>query len=236
MRGEGQVGVAGRIRVAHLDALGLRARRVHRDAAGRRAVAARVGQVDRRLEARHEPLVGVRRRVRERRERPRVLQDAADVAQAQLREAGVAVAREQRLAVLPDRLVAVHARAVVVEERLRHEGRRHAVAPRHVLHHVLVVAAACRPCCTSVSKRMSISPWPRGRHLVVLRLDARCRASASRAPSRCGGPGACPSAAPGSSPPCGAACRRGWLRPRRRPSSTAPRASRCGRSPRSRRC
>ena len=54
----------------------------HRDADRRRAVAARVGEVDRRLEARHETAVAVRRRVRERGERLGVLDDAADVAEA----------------------------------------------------------------------------------------------------------------------------------------------------------
>jgi hypothetical protein len=44
-----------------------------------------------------------------------VLDDAADVVQAGFRQAGILVAGEQRLAVLPDRLVHVHARAVVAK-------------------------------------------------------------------------------------------------------------------------
>ena len=38
----------------------------------------------------------------------------------------------------PDRLMHVHARAVVAEHRLRHEGRRLAVNMRHVVDHVFV--------------------------------------------------------------------------------------------------
>ena len=59
-----------------------------------------------------------------------VLDDAADVVQRELRQAGVAVAGEQVLAVLPDRLVHVHARAVVADDRLGHEGRGLAVGVR----------------------------------------------------------------------------------------------------------
>src|SRR3990172_5284532 len=82
------------------------------------------GKVGGRLVARHEPPVRVRGGVREGRERRRVLQDSADVPQPEVREPRVPVAGEERLAALPDRLVAVHARAVVLEDRLGHEGRR----------------------------------------------------------------------------------------------------------------
>jgi hypothetical protein len=51
------------------------------------------------------------------------LQQAADVPAGQVGQAAVAeLVVEQRLAVLPQRLVGVHARAVVAEDRLRHEG------------------------------------------------------------------------------------------------------------------
>ena len=72
-RRERQVRVAARIRAAELDPLGLGAGAVHRDAAGRRAVALRVGQVDRRFVARHQPLVAVGRRVGEGQDRRGVL-------------------------------------------------------------------------------------------------------------------------------------------------------------------
>src|SRR3546814_4786132 len=42
--------------------------------------------------------------------------------QRHLRQVGIAGPGEQGLTVLPDRLVAVHARTVVAEDRLRHEG------------------------------------------------------------------------------------------------------------------
>ena len=69
-RREREVRVAGRVGAAELDPLRLRALRVERDAHRRRAVALRVHEVHRRLVARHESLVRVRRRVRERDDRP----------------------------------------------------------------------------------------------------------------------------------------------------------------------
>ena len=85
-RGEREVGVRRRIREAHFDAAAVRARHV-RDAAGRRAVARRVGEVDRRLEARHQALVRVGARVGDRVQRLGVLDDAADVVQREVRQA-----------------------------------------------------------------------------------------------------------------------------------------------------
>jgi hypothetical protein len=87
----------------------------------------RVGQLDRGFVARHQALVAVGGRVRDRVQRTGVLDDAADVEQREFRQAGIAVAGEQVLAVLPDRLVHVHARAVVADDRLRHERGRLAV-------------------------------------------------------------------------------------------------------------
>ena len=66
-----------------------------------------------------------------------MLEDAADVVQRQLGQPGVAVAGEQVLAALRERLVHVHARAVVADDRLRHEGRGLAVGMRDVVHGVL---------------------------------------------------------------------------------------------------
>ena len=63
MRGEGEVRIAARVGAAELDPLRLRAGAVHRNAAGGRAIALRVGQVHRRFVARHQPLVAVGRRV-----------------------------------------------------------------------------------------------------------------------------------------------------------------------------
>ncbi len=68
-----------------------------------------------------------------------MLEQAADVVAGHVRQAGVAhLVVEERLAVLPERLVAVHAGAVVPEERLGHEGDRVAVLDRGVLDDVLV--------------------------------------------------------------------------------------------------
>ena len=51
-----------------------------------------------------------------------MLEQAADVVAREVRQAAVAdLVVEERLAVLPQALVAVHARAVVLEERLGHE-------------------------------------------------------------------------------------------------------------------
>ena len=136
-RREGEIGVGRRVGEAHLDALGLRVRRPRNTARGR-AVARRIGEQHRRLVAGHEPLVAVGRRVGEAVQRLGVLDDAADVIEALLAEVGIFVAGHDRLAALPDRLVDVHARAIVAEDRLRHEGRRLAVALRDHVDAVFV--------------------------------------------------------------------------------------------------
>ena len=135
--GERQVRVGGRVGEADFHALGLRVGRI-RDAARRRTVAGGVGQQHRRFEPGDQPLVAVGRRVGECVQRLGVLDDAADVIQASFRQIGVAIAGEQRLAGLPDRLVDVHARTVIAVDRLRHEGRGFAVAVGHVVHAVFV--------------------------------------------------------------------------------------------------
>ena len=66
-------------------------------------------------------------------------EQAADVPPAEVGQARVArLVVEQRLAALPQRLVDVHARAVVLEHRLGHERRGLAVLVGDVLHDVLV--------------------------------------------------------------------------------------------------
>ena len=70
----------------------------------------------------------------------RVLQEAADVVARGLGQAAVGGGiAEDRLVAVPHRLVHVHARAVVAEQGLGHEGRGLAVRARHVLDHVLVL-------------------------------------------------------------------------------------------------
>ena len=66
-------------------------------------------------------------------------EQSADVPAGHVGQSRVAgLAEEQRLAALPQRLVAVHARAVVLEDRLRHERRRLARRVGDVLDDVLV--------------------------------------------------------------------------------------------------
>ncbi len=67
-----------------------------------------------------------------------MLDDAADVVQRKVRQAGVAVASKQVFAVFPDRLVHVHARAVVARVGLGHKGGGLAVGVGHVPDHVLL--------------------------------------------------------------------------------------------------
>uniref|UniRef100_A0A0N4ZEB3 NAD-specific glutamate dehydrogenase n=1 Tax=Parastrongyloides trichosuri TaxID=131310 RepID=A0A0N4ZEB3_PARTI len=135
-RGEGQVAGLDRIREAHFDAACLRVGHP-RDAARSRTVAGRVGQHHRCFVARHQALVAVGARVGEGVDGLGVLEDAADVPQRHLAQAAVAVTGEQVGAALGQRLVHVHAAAVVADDRLGHEGDGLAVAVRHVLDDVL---------------------------------------------------------------------------------------------------
>jgi len=66
-----------------------------------------------------------------------VLEDAADVPQRQLRQPAVQFACEKILAVLRQRLVHVHARTVVANHGLGHEGGGLAVGMSDVADHVL---------------------------------------------------------------------------------------------------
>ena len=100
-------------------------------------VAAAVGDLGRRLEARDQPLVTVGRGVGEGGEGRGVLEQAADGVDPQVAQAGVALAGQERLVVLPERQVGVHARAVVAEEGLGHERRGLAGAPGDVADDVL---------------------------------------------------------------------------------------------------
>ena len=135
--GEGEVGVGKRIGEADFDALGLRAL-AEGDAARSGPVAGRVGQQDGGFKARHQTLVGVGGRVGEGVDGLGVLDDAADVVKAFHRQTGIFVARKERLAVFPDRLVAVHARAVIAINGLGHEGCGLAVGLGDLLDAILV--------------------------------------------------------------------------------------------------
>ena len=133
---EGQVGVGQRIREARFDAAALGVGNV-RNADRGRAVLGRVGQLDRGFKAGDQTLVAVGARVGDGVQRASVLDDAADVVQGKVGQTCIAVAGKQVLAVFPDRLVHVHAGAVVANQGLGHEGGGLAVSVGHVVHHVL---------------------------------------------------------------------------------------------------
>ena len=132
---EGQVGVARRVGAAQLHARGLLlAGVVERHPHERRAVAARPGAVDRRLVAGHQALVGVDPLGEHRGDLARVLELAGDERLADVGEEVLVVGVVEGVAlVVEQRLVRVHAGAVLAEQRLRHEGRVPAV-----LHGVLL--------------------------------------------------------------------------------------------------
>src|SRR5476649_2205683 len=68
-----------------------------------------------------------------------VLDNAADVVQGEIGQAGIAVASEQVFAIFPYGLMHVHARTVVANDRFWHEGSSLAIAVRHVPDHVFQV-------------------------------------------------------------------------------------------------
>ena len=138
LRGEGEVRVRRRVGRAELEALRLRVGTRERDPDGRRAVAGRVDEVDRRLVALHEPVVRVDRRVGEGEDSGRVGEETADVPARDIGQLRVALfVEEEGLAVEPQRLVGVHAGAVVAEDGLGHEGGGLAPLVSGVLHDVL---------------------------------------------------------------------------------------------------
>ena len=171
-RSESQVGIGGRIRETHFDAAPLGVADV-RDPARCRAILRGVGEVDRRLETGNQPLVRVGTWISDGIERFRVLDHAADVEQREFGKACVTVPRKDVLAALPYRLVHVHARTVVADDRLRHERCRLAVGvrdhPDRVLEDLIPVGALDQG--VELGADLVL---PRGRHFVVehLHFDA----------------------------------------------------------------
>ena len=140
LSGEGQERVAGWVRSAELDALGSRGGTSQRNTDGGRTVTSGVHQVDRSLEARNQTVVGVQGWVGEGQHGGGVLDQTTDVPASQVGQASVALlVVEQRLAVLPQGLVAVHTSAVVVGDRLRHEGCSLASQSSGLVDNVLVL-------------------------------------------------------------------------------------------------
>ena len=169
--GEAQVGVRRGVGHAVLHPLGLGRGAGHGDADAGRAVAGGVDQVDRGLEAGDQAVEGVHRGVGEGQEAGGVGQDAADVPAGQVGELAVAaLVEEQGPAVLPQGVVAVHARAVVPEDRLGHEGRRLALPPGLVLDHVLELHHVVARGEQGVEAVVDLL-LPGGAHLVVGALD-----------------------------------------------------------------
>ena len=104
-----------------------------------------------------------------------MLEQPADVPAREVRDLAVALLVEhQRLAALPQRLVHVHARAVVLEQRLRHERRRLARGVGDVLDHVLVEHELVGHAQQRVEAHVDLG-LAGGAHLVVLHLDAHAR-------------------------------------------------------------
>ena len=97
-------------------------------------------------------------------------QNAGDVVHGELAHATVAVAREQGIAVSPDRLVGVHSRPVVAEDRLGHEGRGLAVSLGDVLHDVFVPLERIGHLHQRQEAQVDFG-LSRGRHFVVMLLD-----------------------------------------------------------------
>lgn len=67
-----------------------------------------------------------------------MLQDASDIVETELGDAGIFFPCKQRLPIFPDTLVRMHAGTVVPKDRFRHERGRFAMPAGHILDDVLV--------------------------------------------------------------------------------------------------
>ena len=67
-----------------------------------------------------------------------MLQDASDIVERGIRQIGIFVPGEDRGRALPDRLVSMHAGAIIAEDRLRHEAGGLAVGLCDVVDHIFV--------------------------------------------------------------------------------------------------
>src|SRR5262245_5287171 len=168
---EREIGIARRIRAAELDTGRLLlARLVHRYPHERRPVPLSPGDVDRRLEPRHEPLVGVHPLVRDRGDLAHVGERAGQIGAAGLGQVLLVLGIvEDVLPGLEERLVHVHPAPVLAVDRLRHERGVVAALPRDLLHDVAVgdglVGHLERFRVAEVDLVLAV------RHLVVRRLD-----------------------------------------------------------------
>jgi hypothetical protein len=184
-------------------------RRVHGNADGRTAVPAGVGQVHRCFEARHQALVGVGGGVGECAQGLAVFQDAADGVEGFLGNAGVLVAGEQGVVVLPDADVGVHAGAVVFKKRFGHEGHGVAGFVGHVFQHIFEPHELVGHLQQRLEAHVDFGLAGSG-HLVMLALDVDAEAFQGQQHIGSADPGTCPLAARESSLLCGAVCIPGW--------------------------
>src|SRR3546814_12950797 len=75
-----------------------------------------------------------------------VLDDAADEVERSLRHTSIAVAGEQRIALVPDGQVRVHAGALIFLDRLGHEGRGLAIGMGDLVHEIGRASCRVRVC------------------------------------------------------------------------------------------
>src|SRR6267154_1053213 len=143
---EGEIGVAGRIRASELDTGGLLVSGlVHGNPHQGGAVPLAPGDVDRRLEPGHQPLVRIDPLIRDRGELRHVAQEPGQVGAPGLREMVlVAGGEEEVLPAFEERLMDVHAASVLAVDRLRHERGVVPALARDLLHHVAVGDALVR--------------------------------------------------------------------------------------------
>ena len=138
LRGASEIRIGGGVGGAEFNTDRLGIRRVGRNPDRRATIPRTVGKVNRRLVPGNQPFEAVRCRVRDGSQCPGMLDDSADVVESEFAQVGIALSGKERLAVFPDTLVAVHPRAVISEERFRHESGGLAVAPSDIANHILV--------------------------------------------------------------------------------------------------
>src|SRR5260370_11605415 len=132
-----EVWIARRIGRPKLQTLQLWIRMKHWNTNRRGTIACRVSKIDRRFESGNQSLIAVGCWRREGNDGRGVLQQSTDVIKPHLREPTVAVTSEQRLVAVPQRLVTVHSRSIVAEERLWHEGRRLAILVSSIANYII---------------------------------------------------------------------------------------------------
>ena len=131
-------GLQGGVRAAELQPLGLGIGRIDGDADGSAPVTLRVGQVDRGFETGHKAFVGVGGRCGKGQKGRGVLEKAADVVKGHFAQSGETGSCEEGGIPLPEALMDVHARPVVIEQGFGHEGSGLAVLFRDVLNDVFI--------------------------------------------------------------------------------------------------